>query len=412
MGVKRVQERAHAGAAHAGGQPGQVVVAGGQGVRLLVVEVLGAVFDPAQKHISLAQRIGGGLWHELGARQPRQGVQRGPGAQFGELPAAHHLQQLHGELDLADAAAREFHVVGAARVAGGALGRVFADLAVQDAQRIEHAVVEVLAEHERQHQGTQCAGAAVAHTDARCNHAALEPGKTFPLAALHQEVGFQRTGGDRAWPGISVGPQRQIDAKHLAVFGHFTDRVVDVLDRLGEVLVVADAVAAVFVAGGLAVFVVDVDQIDVAGDVELARAEFAHADHPELGACGWRSAFAQWCVIQRQRGAMQRVEFGEGEAAGDIEREFGQRGHGAGDHAQALALLAVEHRKPLQRQLAQHPQRRGHGQTTGEQRIKTRLQRLVHRCARWQQVELGGIAAAHPLHKTRVVRRRPGTHVC
>lgn len=44
--------------------------------------------------------------------QALQRIQRGAAAQLGELPAAHHLQQLHGEFDLADATARELDVVG------------------------------------------------------------------------------------------------------------------------------------------------------------------------------------------------------------------------------------------------------------------------------------------------------------
>jgi hypothetical protein len=37
-------------------------------------------------------------------------------------------------------------------------------------------------------------------------------------------------------------------------------------------------------AGGVAVFLVDVDEVDVGRDVELARAELAHADDPEVDA--------------------------------------------------------------------------------------------------------------------------------
>ena len=49
--------------------------------------------------------------------------------------------------------------------------------------------------------------------------------------------------------------------KRQAVFGGLADAVVDVLDRLAEVLVVADAVAALRVAGGLAVGVVHLDAV-------------------------------------------------------------------------------------------------------------------------------------------------------
>jgi hypothetical protein len=84
-----------------------------------------------------------------------QRIQRGARAQLGELPAAHHLQQLHGEFDLADAAARQLDIVGALRMPALRLAAWLADLPVQRAQRLEHAVVQVAAEHEGQHHAAQ-----------------------------------------------------------------------------------------------------------------------------------------------------------------------------------------------------------------------------------------------------------------
>jgi hypothetical protein len=86
--------------------PGQVAVAGGQQVRLLVVEVLDAVLDPAQEVVARGQ-----CWAVSGFISPRSARrcsarQRRARADLGELPAAHHQHQLHDEFDLADAAAR------------------------------------------------------------------------------------------------------------------------------------------------------------------------------------------------------------------------------------------------------------------------------------------------------------------
>ncbi|MCY1525749.1 hypothetical protein D9M68_607410 [compost metagenome] len=311
---------------------------------------------------------------------------------------------MHGELDLADAAARELHVVGAPGVAGGALGRVLADLAVQRAQRVEDVVVQVLAEHKGQHRAAQGAGALVGDAGGRGDHAAFEPGEAFPLAALHLEILFQRAQRNRARPRVAVGPQRQVDAEHVAVFGGFAHGVVDVLDRLAEVLVVADAVAALGIAGGLAVVVVHVDQVDVARHVELARAELAHADHPEL------SPLARL----GQRRAIQPVQLGEGQGAGGVEREFGQFGDRAGHHLERGVLLAVEHHQALQHQLAQHAQGRGHGQTALQQLRQAGLHAGVDRGTRWQAVQLAGIAPAHALREAgiggRAVGLRQGIH--
>ena len=98
---------------------------------LLVVQVLNAVLHLAQEDVGAGHGVGRFLRHQPGLGQALQGLQRGAAAQLRELAAAHHLQQLHGEFNLADAAARELHVVGALGVACAALGGVVADLAVQ-----------------------------------------------------------------------------------------------------------------------------------------------------------------------------------------------------------------------------------------------------------------------------------------
>ena len=118
---------------------------------LLIVQILNAVFDLAQKHISLGQRIGGGGGHEVGLTQALQGSQGGARAQLGEVAPAHHLQQLHRELNFTNAAARQLHIIGPFRTARALGDGIFANLLVQSAQRLKHAVVQVAAKHKRQH---------------------------------------------------------------------------------------------------------------------------------------------------------------------------------------------------------------------------------------------------------------------
>ena len=103
--VQRAQEAAGAGMTQRLRDPGQVVVTGRQHMGLLVVQVLDAVLDLTQEYIGRAQGVGRCLRHEAGFGHTLQRVQGGASAHFGELPTAHHLEQLHGELDLADAAA-------------------------------------------------------------------------------------------------------------------------------------------------------------------------------------------------------------------------------------------------------------------------------------------------------------------
>jgi hypothetical protein len=98
---------------------------------LLVVQVLDAVLDAAQEDIGAASASAVACGISPAACQPLQGIQRRARAQLRELAAAHDLQQLHGEFDLADAAARQLDIVGALRVACAASRCVLADLAVQ-----------------------------------------------------------------------------------------------------------------------------------------------------------------------------------------------------------------------------------------------------------------------------------------
>ena len=173
---------------------------------LLVVKILDAVLDPAQELVGPSQRIGRLLRHQAGGGHPLQCLQRRPGPQLGELAAPDHLQQLHDELDLADAAARQLDVVGPLRPSGTAPGRVFANLFVQHPQRIEYAVIEVAPEDEGQHRAAQCGRGAVLNCRQRRHHPALEPGETFPFAALNLEVLFQRAERHHRRAGVAVGP--------------------------------------------------------------------------------------------------------------------------------------------------------------------------------------------------------------
>jgi hypothetical protein len=104
-------------------------------------------------------------------------------------------------------------------------------------------------------------------------------------------------------------------------------------------------------AVGLAVVLVDVDQVDVRRDIELAGAELAHAHDPEVDDLAG--------LVARQAVALVRLAAGGGQGA--LQRGLGQGGHGQGDVGQRRALLHVQHRQTLHHQLAGHPQRAGQG---------------------------------------------------
>ena len=321
MGIERMQKTAAVGVAHGAGYPGQIVIARGQHMGLLVVEVLDTVLHTAQKHIRPRQCIGRLLGHEPRLGEALQRIQRGPATQFGELPAAHHLQQLHGELDFADAAARQLHIVGALRMSGAALGGVLADLPVQGAQRVKHAVVQITAEHERQHHAAQRQHFCAADSALRRHHPALEPGKTLPFAALYLQVFLQRRQRHRCGAGIAMGPQGQVHPEDKTMFGGVADQAVDDLHRMGKVLMVGNAAAPLGVAGRFSVLCIHIDQVDVAGHIELARTELAHADHPQ----------GHGLPVGRERCAVAAVQLAAGVKARLVQRELCQFGDRAGN---------------------------------------------------------------------------------
>ena len=254
---------------------------------LLVIQVLNAVLGGPQKVVGVGQGVGGGQRHQAGTGQFLQCCHSAARAQLGKLAAAHHLQQLHRELDLADPAARYFHVVGPLGMAGTSARGMLANLFVQHAQRVKHVVVQVAAKHKRQHRAAQRPRRAVCDHRPWGDNAAFEPSKTLPFAALGLKVAVQRGQRHGGRPGAAVRAQRQIHAKDEPVFGRLANQGVHGLDLRGKKFPIGDAATArhirVAASGGAAVLVVDVDQVDVAGHIEFASAQFAHAHHPQMG---------------------------------------------------------------------------------------------------------------------------------
>ena len=65
------------------------------------------------------------------------------------------------------------------------------------------------------------------------------------------------------------------------MFGGVANQGVNQFDGFGKVIVVADAPAPIRQAGGFTIFVVHINQVNVARDIELACAKFAHAHNPQ-----------------------------------------------------------------------------------------------------------------------------------
>ena len=158
---------------------------------------------------------------------------------------------------------------------------MLADLPVQHAQCVKHPVVQVAPEHKRQDHAAQAQDIAAGDVPQGGDDAAFQPGKAFPLAALDMQVLFQCAQRDGWWARVTVGPQRQIDPEHEAVFGGVANQAVQGAHGTAKVFLIAEAATPLCVTAGLAVLVVDIDQVDVARDIQFTRTQLAHAHHPE-----------------------------------------------------------------------------------------------------------------------------------
>ena len=130
------------------------------------------------------------------------------------------------------------------------------------------------------------------------------------------------------------------------MLGGVADQLKKLLNHFVKKCVVVYVDAARPVSVGGTVFVIHINQVNVAGDIQLGGAELAHADHPQLrdraiGTPRQTVAHGDPC-----HGFFQRY----------IQCEFSQPGHSCGDHGQRRLLLTIQYHQPLHDQLTQHPQ--------------------------------------------------------
>ena len=146
---------------------------------LRIVEVLQAVLDVAQEYVGASELLLRGRRQHALAAEHGERLERRANAQLRVAAGAHELQRLHDELDLADAAGPQLHVV-----------REFAprDVAphfgVQPAHGGERSIVEVLAEHEGAHGRFELRARLRGAGEA----ARLDPGVALPFASLRHEI--------------------------------------------------------------------------------------------------------------------------------------------------------------------------------------------------------------------------------
>ena len=188
----------------------------------------------------------------------------------GIAAAQDQLLGLGEELDLADAAAAELDVV--ARDLDGAAAAMGVDLALDRMDVVDGREVEMLAPDV----GRQVGQEGLADGEVAGDGVRLDHGRALPVLAdaLVVELGGLHRHGERR--RARVGPQPEVGAEDVAVgrgLRHQLHQHARAAHEVPRQLLVAGERRRVAV--------VEQDEVDVAGIVELAGAELAHAEHGE-----------------------------------------------------------------------------------------------------------------------------------
>ena len=269
--ARGVDQRGRIGKAQGTRQPRLHLRVTGEAMGLLVGLHLDGVFQPPQIGI-----VGVELPRALGVEQPliaqqRQGRPKLRRAQTGVLSAAHQLKALDDEFDLTNAAGPELDVV----IQPLAQHFIF-NQPLQFAQAVDGIEVEIAPVDERREAGQQPAsGLQVAGDGPR-----LDQGVALPLAAVDLVVVLHRRKAGGGGAGAAEGSQHPVDTVDKPVGRALGQQAGEALHHLGEKAAGIQRARAV----GLALGGKGEDQVDVAGKIELAPAELAHAENHRLNA--------------------------------------------------------------------------------------------------------------------------------
>ena len=272
MRDERGGEFVAAGKAEKAGEAVERGAFGRQGVGLLVRHHLQAMLDAAQEIVSRAEFVARGFIDPAVGGEPRQHGERAAAAQRVVAAAGDQLLRLHEELDLADAAAAELHIMAFDRdLAVAAIG-VNALLHLVDIG--DGGVIEIFAPHERREFAQQFfAGGEVAGAGAR-----LDQRRALPVLAAAAVIIERGIGRDGDLGRRRIGTQPQIDAEDVAVGGallHQLDEFARQADEKRRRLEVRGERRR----GGIE----EHHEIDVAGKIKLMGAHLAHRQHDIAG---------------------------------------------------------------------------------------------------------------------------------
>src|SRR6185503_11457862 len=273
-------------------EPLALLLVGRQLVRLRVVHGLDVVLDGAQVPVRRRER-GDGAWRQLSiAGKQRQDGQQRARTQLRPASAAHDLKCLHDELDLADTARAELDVLRQILA-----HHLVSDEALHLTQRVEHTVIEITAVDERRQDVVEdIRGELHARQQAR-----LDVSIAFPIAAVLEQVRFERGEPDRERPARAERTQPHVDAICKSV----RRALIEQLDeQLAEALVIAlalDLDAALYGSVGI-----QEHQVDVRREVQLGASELAHAEHEQRQLVTVRTARPPEPRLEARRCAAKR----------------------------------------------------------------------------------------------------------
>ena len=256
------------GKAAEAGEPQQLVGLLGQRLGLLVGDHLQAMLDGAQEAVGLSELVAGGGGDPAALLETLQGGQGVRHAQLALASAGDQLLGLHEELDLADAAAADLDVV--AGDADGAEAAIGVDLALHGVDVGDGREVEVLAPDV----GGEALEQGLAGGDIAGDGPRLDEGRALPVLAEALVVVERGVGGERERRGAGIGAQPQIRAEHVAVAGALVEQAHEIAGDAHE-----EALHLGAGAQADAREIVEDDEVDVGGVVELEGAVLAHAEH-------------------------------------------------------------------------------------------------------------------------------------
>ena len=187
--------------------------------------------------------------------------------------AGDQLLGLGKKLDLADAATADLDVVALDRDL--ALAAIGLHLPFHVVDVGERGKVEMLAPDERRDLRQQrLARLGVAGAGPRLDHRGAFPGPPFPLVIMQRRIDRHRHLGR-----CGIGSQPKIDAEHVAIAGALLQQPRQRLRDAHEKRLRLDILGKRGRGG-----IVEHDQVDIAGVVQLARAHLAHREHDQTRA--------------------------------------------------------------------------------------------------------------------------------